>query len=618
MEKINLVELLKDCPEGMELDCTMYEDVCFYEITDDPVFPIRIKRIDGAVITLTKYGGYADSPSAKCVIFPKGKTTWEGFVPPCQFKDGDIAVNDKGDIHLLRTKDSSYCAYRVLWRGLAQFDKTITTSVRVERLATEEEKAKLFQAIKDNGYRWNPETKTLIRPVFPKFHKSDWVIDKQELVHQIENVVENVTNHTFGYDIVGGGYFNDNSDVRLWTIKDAKDGDMLAAHKCLVLFKKLDGLNIKCYCTYHFMNNQMFFVDTLQNKDAFHPATEEEKKKLFDAIKENGYKWNEETKILERFSVPKFKDGDILYCNANDDGEDKDMFKYIFIFDKIVDVDGTQFYYSHCHLFGSEFYDTKANLVNDYSVRFATEEEKGKLFQAIKDNGYRWNEETKTLEKLVEPEFKDGDIVTLEDKGLLVACIYKERKNAASFNHHIALYEGGLGILVNGEIVLTVGKLRFATEEEKKKLFQAIKDNGYKWNTETNTLEMLPRFKVGDTIKNKTDKWLAGRTIKSYTEGIGYFTTINDWVRIEEQDDWELIPNKFDINTLKPFDQVLVRDFDNTPWEIEFFSRLLDGKHFKCFELSYVQCIPYEGNEHLLGKKDDCNEFFRTWEKIGD
>ena len=29
MEKINVAELLKDCPRGMELDCTMYEDVCF-------------------------------------------------------------------------------------------------------------------------------------------------------------------------------------------------------------------------------------------------------------------------------------------------------------------------------------------------------------------------------------------------------------------------------------------------------------------------------------------------------------------------------------------------------------------------------------------------------------
>lgn len=24
-------------------------------------------------------------------------------------------------------------------------------------------------------------------------------------------------------------------------------------------------------------------------------------------------------------------------------------------------------------------------------------------------------------------------------------------------------------------------------------------------------------------------------------------------------------------------------------------------------------CIPYEGNEHLLGTKEDCDEFYKNW-----
>ena len=35
-----------------------------------------------------------------------------------------------------------------------------------------------------------------------------------------------------------------------------------------------------------------------------------EKQKLFDIIKENGYKWNPETKTLEKMIIPKFKVGD--------------------------------------------------------------------------------------------------------------------------------------------------------------------------------------------------------------------------------------------------------------------------------------------------------------------
>ena len=31
--------------------------------------------------------------------------------------------------------------------------------------------------------------------------------------------------------------------------------------------------------------------------------------------------------------------------------------------------------------------------------------------------------------------------------------------------------------------------------------------------------------------------------------------------------------------------------------------------------ICWAQCIPYEGNEHLLGKTDDCDEYYKTWEE---
>lgn len=93
MEKINVVQLLKDCPSGMELDCTMFEGVEFDGIVDNEYLPIRcrIKNPAGGynVYHFTKYGCWDSDCNAKCVIFPKGKTSWEGFVPPCQFKVGN-------------------------------------------------------------------------------------------------------------------------------------------------------------------------------------------------------------------------------------------------------------------------------------------------------------------------------------------------------------------------------------------------------------------------------------------------------------------------------------------------------------------------------------------------
>ena len=91
-QRINIAELLKDCPKGMELDCLMFDNITLDEVRDyNRHFPILINSKVG-LIKLTKYGQYFDNDDAKCIIFPKGKTTWEGFQIP--FKDGDIIFTD--------------------------------------------------------------------------------------------------------------------------------------------------------------------------------------------------------------------------------------------------------------------------------------------------------------------------------------------------------------------------------------------------------------------------------------------------------------------------------------------------------------------------------------------
>ena len=156
----------------MELDCTMYDNVSLNYVSDLHDYPIKIETPVGQ-LSLNKYGQYHNNKQAKCVIFPKGKTTWEGFVPPCKFKEGDVVISKYGDIHLLRTEDSSYCAYR--HSRETKLDHMLTTSITVVRFATEEEKEKLFKAIKDYGYRWNDETKTLETLFKPKFKVGDRV-----------------------------------------------------------------------------------------------------------------------------------------------------------------------------------------------------------------------------------------------------------------------------------------------------------------------------------------------------------------------------------------------------------------------------------------------------------
>ena len=67
---------------------------------------------------------------------------------------------------------------------------------------------------------------------------------------------------------------------------------------------------------------------------------------------------------------------------------------------------------------------------------------------------------------------------------------------------------------------------------------------------------------------------------------------------------------------LKPFDKVLVRDDDNKVWTANIFSHYRDRKgntvereesavEYVCMGFTWKQCIPYEGNEHLLGTTED-------------
>lgn len=179
--KINIAKLLKDCSSGMELDCTMYEDVYFDYVDELNYIRCYIQQKFNKMSVVFNQDGTPNSHTkSKCVIFPKGKTAWEGFAPPCKFKAGDVLYVDCADeesdgdlykyIFILKEIDSlgNYFSYCYLSIDRASFCSNFLTDNRyTARFATEEEKAKLFQAIKDNGYKWNEETKTLEKLIEP-------------------------------------------------------------------------------------------------------------------------------------------------------------------------------------------------------------------------------------------------------------------------------------------------------------------------------------------------------------------------------------------------------------------------------------------------------------------
>ena len=90
-----------------------------------------------------------------------------------------------------------------------------------------------------------------------------------------------------------------------------------------------------------------------------------------------------------------------------------------------------------------------------------------------------------------------------------------------------------------------------------------------------------------------------------------YISTTGWRFYIKDQDEYELVPDKFDISTLVPFEsKVLVRDHKNLIWKPAIFGDYINNpdESYPYIVLGgsfYKYLIPYEGNEHLRGKTDD-------------
>ena len=232
-----------------------------------------------------------------------------------------------------------------------------------------------------------------------------------------------------------------------------------------------------------------------------------------------------------------------------------------------------------------------------------------------------------TWEGFVPPcQFKGGDVVFYND----TIAIFKEWGDETLFRAYVIKY-----LYKDSAIIRDIplfGKsvrkeIRFATEEEKEKLFDAIKTNGYKWNTETKTLEKLiePIFEIGNKIRakhnNNNNEIHLIKDVKDDYYVINGGNSIRFCgdefhLNFKHQDEYVLVPNKFDITTLKPFDKVLVRTSHMAQWKADFFSHYVKEADFPYNTVGrseWCYCIPYKSNEYLLGTTNDCDDYYKTW-----
>lgn len=173
--------------------------------------------------------------------------------------------------------------------------------------------------------------------------------------------------------------------------------------------------------------------------------------------------------------------------------------------------------------------------------------------------GGKLNRETLEVEK-AQPEFKDGDIAFADFGNTQDVFIVSGKTNLSEG------YYSFIALNLNSTKALSIGcktsffkknlnTLRLATEEEKQQLFDALAEEGKAWDVEK---------KMIVDLKQKVE--------------------------------------------LKPFDKVLVRHQKTEEWSANIFSHIDKTDEYLdyiCVNGRWEFCIPYIGNEHLLGTTKD-------------
>lgn len=244
------------------------------------------------------------------------------------------------------------------------------------------------------------------------------------------------------------------------------------------------------------------------------------------------------SKEMRDWSKFAWKKGDVLV--SNDGGTEV-------IFDKWYDDTYTNFYSKH-YLNSEDENNIKYNeafLCTTERYSLEDKDTAQTYINTIEERlGGKLNLETLEIEKQL--KFKDGDIVVY---GKSVAICRRIYKHTLSF--YVSLNEM-VGLLFADEVESSE-EYRFATDEDKLQLFDALAKEGKAWDAE--------KKQVVD-LKPKVE--------------------------------------------LKPFDKVLSRRCSEDYWVLNFYSHKTDYYHICIDGSSNLYCIPYnEETAHLLGTTDD-------------
>ena len=424
------------------------------------------------------------------------------------------------------------------------------------------------------------------------------------------NGTDDVFNFSYDgrYNLMGECCIFPSKDQKDWSKfqKPFKDGDILVYTGCYKnIFIYRNKENEPNYSTsfyvacndspiHNFLIYNKYTLIALNENSDVRFATEEEKQKLFDAIKANGYKWNTETKTLEKLVEPKFKVGDeivkkngisnsFIVQSVNDEYyglqlpdksgvgvlPTKDQGDWMVISSKPKFKVGDKIRHK----------ETVLSIVNVGENKYVVED-------TPKNYGLLTFSTQDVWELVFEPKFKVGDEVYNKKTDMVgtISKIYDDEKE-----YMVNLKKGGITYICF----------------EHENCWELVSD------------KVEPKFKAGDSIRKK-GSYIAGTVVeidKDYFYKVEYNEGSVSYVNIKSQNDWELVPDKFDISTLKRFEsRVLVRNYESDYWKPAIFGFVEKNKNTSFYVEGgnfYNKCIPFEGNEHLLGTTDDCDEYYK-------
>jgi len=163
-------------------------------------------------------------------------------------------------------------------------------------------------------------------PIESKFNVGDWIANDY-----CAGKVIALTDDAYLLDSGQGIPFSCEHNAHLWTIEDAKVGDILVNDAGYIFinagFESDDKVTLTCYC---YVSVQGIFYEEKHKIGSWlyvsdvHPATKEQRDLLFTKMKEAKYKWNADKKELRKiqhYDISNFKPKQWVLVRDDDEWE---------------------------------------------------------------------------------------------------------------------------------------------------------------------------------------------------------------------------------------------------------------------------------------------------------